>query len=199
MPLLLRALLTAGIACFAVSSAANGLRLLSGEFDAKSKTERATLAAEVLQEIDRLANMIQAPRPSEVAWVEAEQSQISRIKDVDASNARSLQLHKAPEFQQMKVYEHLKELRNSLLCVTQSPPILQREMFCWAVASYLLDDTDVFSYGLEVLMSAKRLPDDLPKKLGVGSFEGVQLRSRWFGRGIQQHITLPYLRGDFVR
>jgi hypothetical protein len=198
MPLL-RALLTAGIAFWAMSSHANSLRLISGNFDAKNSVERTKVATEVFADMDRLSSMIQSPRPSESAWVEAEQSQISKIRDVEARNERISQLHKTPEFQQMKVHTHLQELRNALQCVAKDPPTLQREMFCWAVASYLLDETDVFSYGLKVLVSAKRLPEDLPKKLGVGSIEFVQFQSRWLSRGIQQYIVLPYLRGDLVR
>lgn len=196
---LLKPLLVAGIAFWAISSPARGLSLIAANFDAKNKAERVKVAREVLSEVERLANLIQSPRPSETAWVEAEKSEISNIKDVEASNARFSQLLRAPEFQQIHVHKHLQELRDALLCVVTNPPTLRREMFCWAVASYLLDEPDVFSYGIKVLVDAKRLPEDLPKKLALDSIDTVQVKSRMFARRIQEYISFPYLRGEIVK
>lgn len=196
---LLRSLLLTSVAFVPLIAEANTLDLISGELAAKSRMARAKVASELLADIDRLADLVQSPRPSEAAWVESEQAQIAKIKDADISLARVNQLHKSAEFQQSKVYSHLQEIRSALHCVIQAPPTLQREMFCWSVASFLLDESDVFNYGMEVLVRAKRLPEDLPRKVGVATLEGIQFRNRWLSRGIQQHIMFPYLRGEITR
>ena len=194
-----RILLIASAAVISVAAEANSLGLITGEIEAKSRTARAKVASELLTDVDRLASLVQSPRPSETAWVESEQAQIAKIKDTDISLSRVTQLHKSAEFQQSKVYSHLQEIRSALNCVIQAPPTLQREMFCWSVASFLLDESDIFSYGIDILVTAKRLPEDLPRRGGVTTLEGIQLRNRWFSRGIQQHIMFPYLRGEVIR
>ena len=195
----LRNLLIASAAVLSLSTEASSLSLLTGELDAKSRTARVKVASELLADLERLSSLVQSPRPSESAWVESEQAQIAKIKDSEAALGRVTQLHKTAEFQQSKVYAHLQETKNALLCVIQSPATLQREMFCWSVASFLLDESDVFDYGIDVLVKAKRLPGDLHRKVGTGTIEGIQLRNRWLSRGIQQHIMFPYLRGEVAR
>ena len=186
------------VAAFA-SAQAEPLSIIAGEVNAKSRAARTKAASELLGDVERLSAILQSPRPAEIAWVEDEQAQIAQIKSTDDSLARISQLHRTPEFQQLKVYRHVQEIREALKCVIQNPPTLQREMFCWAAASFLLDDTDVFSYGMGVLVRANRLPDDLAKRMGMSSEDGVQIRYRWISRAMQQYVVLPYLRGDVVK
>ena len=195
----LRNLVIASVAVISFSAGASSLSLIGGEIDAKSRTARTKVASELLADLERLASLVQSPRPSESAWVESERAQIAKIKDSDALTGRFIQLMNTAEFQQSAVYAHLQEVKNALLCITQSPATLQREMLCWSVASLLLDESDVFDFGVNVLVKAKRLPEDLHQKLGTGATDGIQFRNRMLARGIQRYIMLPYLRGEVTR
>lgn len=194
----LRNLLIASVAAISFSAGASSLGLITGEIDAKSRTARAKAASELLADLERLSSLVQSPRPSESAWVEFEQARIAKIKDSDATG-RFIQLQNTAEFQQSAVYAHLQEVKNALLCITQSPATLQSEMLCWSVASLLLDESDVFDFGVNVLVKAKRLPEDLHLKLGSAATDGIQFRNRLRARGIQRYIVLPYLRGEVAR
>jgi len=170
--------------------------LLSGEVDVKRPTERVKAAQELLFQFDKLATLVQSPRPSESAWVQNEQADIRRIADADASTSRAIQLLQAPEYQQQNVYAHVQEVRNALRCIIDSPPSVQREVFCWAVASFLLNERGVFYDGVLVLARAKRLPDDFHARAGAASPDGISLIYGLHSKSIQQYVVLPYLRGD---
>ncbi len=162
----------------------------------KRRPERVKAAQHLLSEVDKLAGLIQSPRPSEAAWVKAEQAEIRKLANSEASTARSIQLLQTPEFQQQNVYSSIQDLRSALRCVIDSPPTTQREIFCWASAAYVLDYRDVFYDGLQVLVRAKRLPEDIGVRAGAGSLDGISLFYRIHAQSIQQYLVLPYLRGD---
>jgi hypothetical protein len=171
--------------------------LLSGEVDVKRPAERLKAAQELLSQFDKLATLVQPPRPSESAWVQTEQAAITRIADAEASTSRSIQLLQAPEYQQENVYVQVQEVRNALRCIIDSPPSVQREVFCWAVASFLLNNRGVFYDGVLVLVRAKRLPDDFHARAGAASLDSLSFIYGLHSKSIQQYVVLPYLRGDF--
>lgn len=175
---------------------ATSLLLASGAIDAKARVSRLKAARELLAEFDRFADLVQSPRPTEVAWVEAEQASIAKINNSDDSLARTIQLLSTAEYQQLKVHNHVQEVRNALKCVIDSPATLQREIFCWAAASYLLGDAATLADGTRVLIRAKRLPDDTPTRVGAGTEAGITLLYGLVSRRIQQHLVLPFLRGE---
>lgn len=176
------------------SSAAS---LASGNLEVKRRSERVKAATELLADFDKLATLVQTPRPSEETWVKAEQADIAKIVDSEVNTARSIQLLQTPEFQQRNVYTYTQEVRNALRCVIDSPPTVHREVFCWAAASFLLNERSVFYDGLSILVRARRLPEDLPARVGSASFDGISLLYGFHSRAIQQYVVLPYLRGDF--
>jgi cytochrome c556 len=195
MARLLASLLGALAFCM-LASASIAASLASGDVDVKRRSERVKAAQELLRQFDKLASLIQSPRPSEAAWVQAEQAEIKRLANSEASTARAIQLLQTPEFQQQNVYAKVQEVRNALRCIIDSPPTAKREMFCWAAAAFLLDDRGVFYDGLLVLLRAKRLPDDLHVRAGAASLDGISLLYGLHAKAIQQYVVLPYLRGD---
>jgi hypothetical protein len=175
--------------CFAAS-------LASGSVDIKRRSERVAAAQELLAKFERLASLVQPPRPSEATWVLAEQAEIKKLRNSEASTTRAIQLLQTPEFQQQNVYTHVQEVRNALRCVIDSPPTVRREIFCWASVAFLLDDRAIFYDGLLVLVRAKRLPEDLPVRAGAATLDGISLLYGLHAKSIQQYFVLPYLRGE---
>lgn len=196
MPKLLASLLS--LLIFAtLASTSLAATMMSGEVDVKRRSERVKAAQELLSQFDKLATLVQSPRPAESAWVQTEQADIKRIADAEVSTARSIQLLQAPEFQQQHVYAHVQEVRNALRCIIDAPPSVQREVFCWATAAFLLNDRGVFYDGVLVLVRSKRLPDDLQTRAGAASIDGISFLYGFHAKSIQQYVVLPYLRGDF--
>ena len=186
------------IAAISWSAEAGPLGLLPVQLDVEKYASRAAAASAALADLKRLYDVVQSPKPSENAWVASERTQIAEIKDLDAKVARFILLEKSAEYQQSKLHNHLQEINKALLCVMQNPESLQREMYCWSVASFLLDD-ELFDYGIKLLINSKRLPENLPIKIGTSTPEGIQLRYRLLSRGIQESIMFPYLQGKVTR
>ena len=99
---------------------ANSVDLGSGTFDASSRKERIQLAKEVLADVNKLADVLSSPRPADVTWVDEEQAAIQRLESSKATYARRSQFYQSPEFQHVKVYGHLREIKNALNCVIDS-------------------------------------------------------------------------------
>ncbi len=171
--------------------------LISGSFNAKARDVRARMARDLLSDVSRFADLVQTPRPSDVTWVDEEEASIRRLGNAEASMARRVQFYDSPEFQHVKVHKHLQEIKNSFRCIVEPATGLQREMFCWAAVAFLLGDKYVFGDGVKILHRTKRLPDDTVRRTGVGTLDGIGLRYEMYSRGIQEHLVLPYLRGDF--
>jgi hypothetical protein len=195
MARLLASLVSVLASCMIVSTSL-AASLASGDVDVKRRSERVKAAQDLLTQFDKLASLIQSPRPNEAAWVQAEQAEIKKLANSEASTARAIQLLQTPEFQQQNVYVNAQEVRNALRCVIDSPPTAQREVFCWAAAAFLLDDRGVFYDGLLVLVRAKRLPEDLHVRAGAATLDGISLLYGLHAKAIQQYVVLPYLRGD---
>ena len=171
--------------------------LISGSFNAKAWDERSRIARDVLADVDKLAELVQTPRPWAVAWVEEERAAILRLGG-EAAKVRSFQLLSSPEYHHVKLYNNLQEIKKAFRCVIDPATGLQREMYCWAAAALLLGDRLVFEEGVKALQRDKRLPDDTRStKVGAGSL-AIWLRYEMYSRGIQEYLVLPYLSDDFM-
>ena len=178
--------------CAQVASAANADDLINGSFDASSKKARIDVARNLLDKVNRLADLVPTPRPSDLSWVEEEHAAIDRLGNSEASRARLEQFYETPEFQHVKLYNLLLNVKNAIACVLESNVQLRREISCWATASFLLGDRNTLTYGMTILQRAKRLPEDTLQKEKVGSLDLFQ----YYSRGIQEYLVLPYLRGE---
>lgn len=171
--------------------------LMNGAFDAKSRDVRTQLAGRVLAEVNHLADLMQTPRPSDVAWVKEEEAEIKQLTNDEAKTSRGLQLIAAPEFQQVRVHEWLQAVRNSFRCVMDQSVGLKQEIYCWASAGFMLGDKSVFQDGVRVLAKAKRLPENpnAPND-GEKAYDYVFYYFNICSRGIQEYLILPYLKGE---
>lgn len=164
--------------------------LIDGKFDAASRAARSHVARDLLTAVNSFADFVPTPKPSDVAWVDAENAALSKISDRTASFNRMAQFYESAEFQNVQLYNVLQSVKSSLACVLDpNVAAVRREVYCWASASLLLSNKSIYSEGIRVLRQSNKLPDNPATSTADVLFSGL-------GRGIQQYIVLPYLRGD---
>lgn len=187
------ALLTCGAG---TGAAADSYGLIAGGFNNKSRTERVEVAKSLLAEVRQLSDLIPTPRPSDLSWVEEERAAIKKLETSDAKNTRSTHFYNSPEWQHVKLHDHMLRIEDALNCVLEPDVQLRPEVTCWVIAGFLLDDEYVFVDGLNILQRAGRLPKDSAVPTAAVRLSSIRLSYRMFSRGIQQYVVLPYLRGD---
>ena len=137
------------------------------------------------------------PKPQESAWLTQESEAINRLGQSEAALSRRVQLGTSPEFQHEKLHSALAAIQDALACAGNPSNSLSREMMCWSVGSFHLTDRAMFNDSILILLKAGRLPPDLekrailgPESLGFGYFYDL------WGRGIQEYIVIPHLKGQ---
>ena len=167
--------------------------LINGDFDATSRKVRVEIAGSLLKRIDKLAQYLQTPSPSETRWLQDEQEKIAKLAG-KSHDARLVKLVESPEFQSKKLYTILNNASSALKCI-QTPKVeLQREMLCWSVASLNLTDTTHINEAIRILRNKEKLPKDISKLADLsGESVGNGAFYNWFGRGIHEYIVIPYL------
>lgn len=163
--------------------------LIDGKFDAASRAVRSQIARDLLTRVNAFADLVPTPKPTDVAWVDAENAALSKISDSTASFNRTTQFYESVEFQNVKLYNVLQSVRSALACVLDTNVPVRREIYCWASASLLLSNQTTYSDGIRVLRQSNKLPDTPVTSTAQLLFSGL-------GRGIQEYVVLPYLRGD---
>lgn len=196
---------TVAILIFAFpAQAADSADLIGGKFNATSHKVRGEIARKLLTTVHRLSIYVPTPKPSESAWVEQEGIVIQKLNtdndDSTAANSRRLQYVHSPEFQQQKLYTVLADIENALSCAAAPNTPLRKEIMCWSVASFLLTDHSMFNDSIAILLKAGRLPKDVTEHksdvmLGSESL-GFGFWYEAYGRGIQEYIVIPYLKGQ---
>lgn len=191
--------LTAGILLLAAlpARAIDASNLVDGKFDATSRKERGEIAKDLRERVHRLAQYLPSLKPQESAWLTQESEAIDRLGQSEAALSRRVQLATSPEFQHKKLHGALAAIRDALACAGDPSTSRSREMMCWSVGSFLLTDRAMFNDSISILRKAGRLPPDVekhailgPESLGFGYFYDL------WGRGIQEYIVIPYLKGQ---
>ena len=173
--------------------------LILGKFNKTSKAERTLIAISVKDKVVLLRDHIPNPKPSEIAWVNSEKTEIDKISDDSAKSTRSLSFAESPEFQQIKLCRILDNIILCLEMVTNKHISLQEEMKFWAIASFGLTDNSTMNDAITILMKSGRLPNDLPKRVKLGDAIGYTGILGWYGRGIHEYITIPYLNNEIKK
>ena len=189
--------LTAGILLLAAlpARAVDASDLINGKFDATSRKERREIAKDLGERVHTLAQYLPSLKPQDSAWLTQENEAIDRLGQSEAALSRRVQLGTSPEFQHEKLHNSLAAIRDAIACAGDPSTSLSREMMCWSVGSFLLTDRDMFNDSISILIKAGRLPRDVEKhaispSLGFGYFYNL------WGRGIQDYIVIPYLKGQ---
>lgn len=174
-------------------------QLLEGRFDSSSRKIRHEIALDVKQRVVDLLNYVPALKPNEVAWVINEKTEIQKIQDTNARSEREEKLVSSPEFQQMRLRSDLQEIVNSL-DKAMSPKIsIRAEILNWCIASHNLTNNEEMNDAIKILIQSGRLPSDLAQKVRLGEAIGYTGLLGWWGRGIQEHLVIPYLKGEIKK
>jgi hypothetical protein len=189
-------LFVVGLVFCTIFPAQAGDRKIIGVYDVTSRADRQTAAKELLNSVSRFIDLIPTPKPDDVAWVESEEAAISEIQNSDAVVARGLKLHNSAVYQHVKMHRLAQQVRDAFRCAINTRTTNQREVYCWAVAAFLLEDEANFGDGSIILVRSKRVSEADAIKAGFNSDRGVSTMYQMYARGIQENIVLPYLSGQ---
>lgn len=180
-----------------LAHAASTASILSGNFDASSKQERVEIARDLISEIQKLTRFLSSPKPENTTWLKKEREAISNLKDSDAVEHRYARLIQTPEYQHEKLHGMLTMVHEALLCVASPSTTISREIMCWSVASFHLTDHSVFNEAIPILINSGWMPNDLDKHTkAAGKSLGYGFYFEAWGRGIQEHVIIPYLKSQ---
>ena len=170
-------------------------RLLSGEFDASSRKARLEICSDLRLRVLKLLQYLPVPKPSDLAWINKERSEIEKIQEAGISSDRFSKLLESPEFQTVRLRSNLEQILMALEKV-QTPKIQTREeILNWCIAGHFLTNNEEMDDAIRILIKAGQLPADLPTKVKLGDAIGYTGLFGWWGRGIQEHLVIPFLAG----
>jgi hypothetical protein len=97
----------------------------------------------------------------------------------------------------MQIGNLVQAIVDALECVVNAQVALNREIFCWSVASFNITDSS-WKEVIPILIKSGRLSKEveLPGKL-IGSFNPASVVFYGAGRNISEFIVIPYLGGKF--
>lgn len=171
--------------------------LILGQFDATSRKERAEIARDLREKVQKLAQYLPTQRPQESAWLKEESDSIDRLGKSDAEISRRVKLGESPEFQHEKLHNILTAIRDALSCAAEQSNSISREMMCWSVGSFHLTNRSAINDAVLILVRAGRLPRDVDKQAMLGSESlGFGYFYDMWGRGIQEYVVIPYLKSQ---
>lgn len=187
------ALVAVGAALPPPESFADALRAVDGPANLSTTAVRSRFARELAGEVSAVLARIGTPGAQDSAAVTEEFATIERLRDPGAVDVRARRLYESTAFQHLRLANTLVVLRDALACAASPYGALRREMACWAIAAACLADRRVHEEGIAALMRSGRIAP------GSGMTRGrwLALSGRWgrYASAIQDHITIPYLRG----
>jgi hypothetical protein len=187
------AIIASGLAC-GTAAAADRLSLVDGQFDARAAAIRASAATDLLSEVKAILVQVTPPTSAERAAVAAELAAVGALEDPAAVNARMHQLERSVGYQKDRLHVALTTVKEALECAGDGQSGTRREMSCWAIAAYHLSDRNLFDDAIPVLRKAGAF------HAGAGAtplkWASLRVRMNGYGRGIQENLVIPYLKGD---
>lgn len=188
--------LTIGLIHPIVSFSSDEPSLILGNFDAKSKQARVDIAKDTLNHVRALADFLPTQKMTEIEWIEKEKAEINKLNDANATSSRLIQLLRSPEINHQKLSGLLKAITDALECVASPNVNIKIEMLCWSVASFHMTDSGTLNDVILFLIDSGRLPDNIVQQAGLSDVTGIGSEYNWFGRGMQEYILIPYLKGE---
>jgi hypothetical protein len=193
-PLLRTALIAAAMSVCGTAVAADRLSLVDGQLDVRAAATRAGAATDLLSEVNAVLVHLAPPTSAERAAVTSELASIGALEDPVAVNARMHQLQRTVPYQKDRLHIALTTVKEALECAADSQSGTRREMSCWAIAAYHLSDRNLFDDAIPVLRKAGAF------QAGEGAaalkWASLRMRMNGYGRGIQENLVIPYLKGD---
>lgn len=186
--------LAASVAACPQAAATDRTHLVDGQFDGRSGSVRARMAADLLAEMTVLTARIPLAGPADREAVDRELAEIAVLDNPTALNARMQQLQRTPKFQQYRLQTSLSVVKQALDCAYRERANTRREMSCWAIAAHHLEDRTLFDDAIPVLRKGGLLPTD--GDMTPAKWNALGQRLALYGRGIQENLVIPYLKND---
>jgi hypothetical protein len=166
------------------------------KFDASSRNDRVSIAKDMLRDLQQFRSFLPIQKPSELEWINAEFEAIKGLGGNNASQSRMVSVLGSAEFQHKTIAATAQAVYDALECVINSQTRINREMFCWSVASFNITDS-VWTDGIPILIRTGRLPNEVlaSKKQPILFNPGTPTFFSKFGRSILEFIVIPYLGG----
>ncbi|HSQ05716.1 MAG TPA: hypothetical protein VLN59_16880 [Burkholderiales bacterium] len=183
--------------CLAVpiaAPAADKFQLVDGTADLGVRAVRLQLAHELAAEISGVIRRIAAPSAADQAMLSNEIAAIDQLDNAAAVNMRARQLYLSPRFQEQRLRQTLQRVSEALRCAGEKGNSASREMTCWALAAFHLNDRSFFEESIAVLRQTGHVPRD--GETSAGKWSSLPARFNLYGRAIQQRLVIPYLAGQ---
>jgi hypothetical protein len=140
--------------------------LINGNFDSTSKKVRVEIADSLIKRINKFAQYLQTPSPSEKRWFREEQEKISKLEG-KSHETRLLKFVESPEFQSQKLSTIMNSVSSALKCIQHPRVELKTEMLCWSAASLNLTDSTTINDAIRILRSKGKLPRNISELAGL--------------------------------
>lgn len=167
---------------------------IGNKFDGSLRKNRIDVAKEMLKDLQQFRNYLPVQKPTELDWIKAEREALGRSYS-QAMHLRLLGLTESAEFKHMEISNLGQSIADALECVVNPQVALNREMFCWSVASFNISDSS-WKEGIPILIKSGRLPKEVePPGKNIGLFNPASVVFHRVGRNISEFIVIPYLGG----
>ncbi len=157
-------------------------------FDWRATSQRRAVAQDLSRRLNLLASVVPPQSPEQRDRVLAEMAELDRL-GMEASPRRRGRLYISRGYQHFHLLELIDETRSDLDCILAATDI-RKEMHCWSLAARHFGDEARLDLALAMLRRARLIPRD--EQMPVTA-QDPEVWYGEYGRGILQHILIPYL------
>ena len=158
--------------------------VFSQGFDSSSRVQRRDVAIDLSKRINVLVDRLPEQRPKEFERLLKKEAGIAEASDRERSA-----FYESVAYQHRFLSHLLAEVDEALRCAANEEAIAT-EMLCWAQAALLLSDEERIRFAVRRMQDTRRLDRD--KHLPVHA-QDPDVWYVTYGRGILEHIVIPYL------
>ena len=157
-------------------------------FDWRDTTHRRAVAKDLSRRLNLLASVVPPQASEQRARVLKELAELDRL-GAEAPPRRRGRLYISRGYQHLRLLELIEETRADLDCIVEASDI-RVEMHCWSLAARQFGDEARLDLALSMLRRARLIPKD--DQMPVTA-QDPEVWYGEYGRGILQHILIPYL------
>jgi len=190
--------LAAGFAALLLTSAApataavNAWELIHPKaLDWRQAAHRRAIAQDLLARLNQLASVVPAQSVGQRKRVLEELAELDQM-GTSASPRRRSRLYMSRGYQHYRLLELIDATYADLQCILSATDI-RDEMGCWGRAALHFGDESVLDLALSMLRNARLIPKDGHMPVTA---QDPAVWYEEYGRGILQHILVPYLAAD---
>ena len=193
--LLLAAVLGVGVSGTCAAASVNAWELIHPKrLDWQEAPHRTAIARDLLRRLNLLASVVPEQSTEQRTHVLGEMEALDKL-GTEAPPRRRSRLFMSRGYQHYRLLELIEETRSDLECVLAAAGI-REEMHCWSLAAQHFGDEARLDLALSMLRSARLIPKDGQMPVTA---QDPEVWYGEYGRGILQHIIVPYLADAATR